>query len=409
LSKIPFARLPKSWINKSGKQYDWTEVINLLRNREENMKDKAAGAIKQRTTILPPLDFSPAPTIASDRRKIFRDTVSTASSISLAEEHVSFSRELLSSRRVPVLPPKKGITEPPDEPFSVPSAFPPPLKDSASTRSGDTSNKQSGVVQNAPVEVITEPTDEPFPVPAEFPLPLKDSESTRSGDTSDKQSGVVRNGPVEVITELTYEPVPVPVGSIPPLPVRDSVSTRASDTSVKQLGVVQNNLPEVITEPTDEPVPVPDELSLPLKDSASTRSVDTSDKRPGVVQDGLVEVVTRAPTYDPVPVSAKSPLRLKDSASTRGGDASDKQTSLVQSGPGEGISLVEPKPEPPPVPAPAEFMLPPGAIELDLLDCDAIPTLIANVLRGTNVDEFLERLEVLAFTRTYSGFICTVD
>jgi hypothetical protein len=31
------------------------------------------------------------------------------------------------------------------------------------------------------------------------------------------------------------------------------------------------------------------------------------------------------------------------------------------------------------------------------LDCDAIPTLIASVLRGTNVNEFLERLDVLAY------------
>ena len=50
----------------------------------------------------------------------------------------------------------------------------------------------------------------------------------------------------------------------------------------------------------------------------------------------------------------------------------------------------------------AEFTLPAWAIELDLLDCDAIPALIAGVLRGTNVTEFLERLEVLAYTGTPS-------
>ena len=48
----------------------------------------------------------------------------------------------------------------------------------------------------------------------------------------------------------------------------------------------------------------------------------------------------------------------------------------------------------------AEFTLPAWAIELDLLDCDAIPALIAGVVRGTNVTEFLERLEVLAYTGT---------
>lgn len=44
-------------------------------------------------------------------------------------------------------------------------------------------------------------------------------------------------------------------------------------------------------------------------------------------------------------------------------------------------------------------------IELDLLDCDAIPALITGVLRGTNVKEFLERLGVLACTRMYPDFI----
>jgi hypothetical protein len=154
----------------------------------------------------------------------------------------------------------------------------------------------------------------------------------------------------------------------------------------------------VITEPTDEPLPVPAECPLPPKESASTRSGDRSDEQSGVVQNGLVEVITTAPTYDPVPVPAKSPLQLKDSASTN-----EKQSSLVQIGPAEVIS--EPTFEPALVPA--EFRLPPEAIELDLLDCDAIPTLIASVLRGTNVNEFLERLEVLAYTGKYSGLLCT--
>ena len=46
-----------------------------------------------------------------------------------------------------------------------------------------------------------------------------------------------------------------------------------------------------------------------------------------------------------------------------------------------------------------------SAIELDLLDCDVIPTLITGVLRGTNVKEFLERLGVLACTGMYPDFI----
>jgi hypothetical protein len=51
-------------------------------------------------------------------------------------------------------------------------------------------------------------------------------------------------------------------------------------------------------------------------------------------------------------------------------------------------------------------VLPPKAMELDLLDCDAIPALIAGVLRGTNVREFLERLGVLACTGMCSDFMC---
>ena len=43
------------------------------------------------------------------------------------------------------------------------------------------------------------------------------------------------------------------------------------------------------------------------------------------------------------------------------------------------------------------FTLLAEAIEWDLLDCNAIPTLIAGVLRGTNMNEFLERLQVLAY------------
>ena len=47
-----------------------------------------------------------------------------------------------------------------------------------------------------------------------------------------------------------------------------------------------------------------------------------------------------------------------------------------------------------------------SAIELDLLDYDAIPALITGVLRGTNVEEFLERLGVLACTGMHLDFIC---
>jgi hypothetical protein len=54
------------------------------------------------------------------------------------------------------------------------------------------------------------------------------------------------------------------------------------------------------------------------------------------------------------------------------------------------------------------FTLPNEAIELDLLDCDGIPALIVGVLRGTNVTEFLERLEVLAYTGTQSDYMLSI-
>jgi hypothetical protein len=88
-------------------------------------------------------------------------------------------------------------------------------------------------------------------------------------------------------------------------------------------------------------------------------------------------------------------------ASTIGGETSGNQTGVVQNSPVEVTT--ESTNELAPVPANVE--LPPKAIELDLLDCDAIPALIAGVLRGTNVNEFLERLEVLAYTGTHSRFM----
>ena len=139
-----------------------------------------------------------------------------------------------------------------------------------------------------------------------------------------------------------------------------------------------------------------------MKESASTRSGDTSDKQSGVVQNAPVEVTTE-PTDEPLPDPAEFPLPLKESASIWNGETNDKQSGVVQNAPVEAIT--DPTDEPSPVPA--EFTLPPEAIELDLLDCDAIPALIASVLRGTNVKEFLERLEVLAYTGKYSGFIYT--
>ncbi|KAN0129057.1 Uncharacterized alpha/beta hydrolase domain (DUF2235) domain containing protein [Lactarius tabidus] len=72
-------------------------------------------------------------------------------------------------------------------------------------------------------------------------------------------------------------------------------------------------------------------------------------------------------------------------------------------------SISSPVPSPVSYPAPLRALLPVSsvavvpefrllaeAVEWDLLDLDSIPALIGGVLRGTNVDVFLERLEVLA-------------
>ena len=187
-SKDPFACLPKSWINKPEKRYGWTEVINLLRGKEEDMEDQVDIAYRSGTKDLPPPKFSPI--IESEDARSVRTLARWGSRSSMRSHASSIDRR--SHHQM----------------------------DSASK--GDMSGNQSG-----PVEAITKPIDEP----------------------------------------------------VPP-------------------------------------------------------------------------------------------------------DLTDTWTILP------------------------EFTLPPEAIELDLLDCDAIPALIAGALRDTNVAEFLERLEVLAYTGTHLDLMC---
>ena len=61
-----------------------------------------------------------------------------------------------------------------------------------------------------------------------------------------------------------------------------------------------------------------------------------------------------------------------------------------------------------PITRDAEFTLPPEAIELDLLDCDVIPILIAGMANGINVMEFLERVQTLAYTGTHSDSVPSI-
>jgi hypothetical protein len=110
-----------------------------------------------------------------------------------------------------------------------------------------------------------------------------------------------------------------------------------------------------------------------------------------------------------------------DSASSRGGYTSEDQLGVDHESPitvdSELIPKLKHKIAPldmtdAGVPANiilAKFTLPACVIELDLLDCNAIPALIAGILRGTNVTEFLECLEVLAYTGTTSSDLYSFD
>ena len=155
--KDPFAFLPDSWINE---EYGWAEVINLLRDKEEAMKDRAASASRSGTMDLPPPGFpsnpdpSPSPSIASKNRKIFRSAIRRVGSrsSSIVSRASSIDRQSYDQTDL--------------------------------TSNSDMSDDQSGIVQNSPpltkpVEAITEPTDEPVPpdvtgagnILAEFTLP----------------------------------------------------------------------------------------------------------------------------------------------------------------------------------------------------------------------------------------------
>ncbi len=98
-----------------------------------------------------------------------------------------------------------------------------------------------------------------------------------------------------------------------------------------------------------------------------------------------------------------------DPVLNRGGDMSGDQLGVVQTiaRPIEVITELTNEPAPPGVTdtvtgnIPAKFTLPAEAIELDLLEIDGIPALIAGIRRGTMVAEFLEYLEVLLQPNPY--------
>ena len=124
---------------------------------------------------------------------------------------------------------------------------------------------------------------------------------------------------------------------------------------------VPSPIPICLSSPASSPVSSPVPLQAPLPIPSPVASPVAS----------LVASVVASPVAPPVALLVASPVTLPVSSPI----------------PSLNWSLVN-----------SEFTLPAGAIEWDLLDCSGIPALIGGVLRGTNVNEFLERLEVLAYT-----------
>ena len=126
----------------------------------------------------------------------------------------------------------------------------------------------------------------------------------------------------------------------------------------------------------------------------------------GVIRDTIRRASTSLPGSRPSSVNLQTRFPDSDhqspinSESAHGGHVIDDPIVA------EAITTASPPTNVPILPA--EFTLPPEAIELDLLDCNGIPTLIAGVLNGTNVNEFLERLEALAYTGTHSDLVPSI-
>jgi hypothetical protein len=167
---------------------------------------------------------------------------------------------------------------------------------------------------------------------------LEDSASSRGGGMGG-QSEVQNTSPGEVLIEPAAFRAPSPAPSLAP-----SLSLSSAPSPAPSLH-------SPVSSPTPSPVPSPaSSLHWPV---------------PSPVP------LLHSPVHWPVP-SLQSPV--------------PSPVSSPFSSPHSSVS------------SPAEFTLPAEAIEWDLLDCNAIPALIGGVLRGTNVNEFLERLEVLAYS-----------
>jgi hypothetical protein len=185
-------------------------------------------------------------------------------------------------------------------------------------------------------------------------------------------------------------------------PLKDPAPNTGDGMSdLRQSEVVQNNSPgEVLTERVpqldvfrDVPSPVPSPLV------------------PSPLVPPPVHSLVPSPVTLPIPSPILSPI---PSPSLVPSPVPSPDPSPVSS----RVSLLDPEPDAEPDPSPVSsqvsfrrifafrFMFPAEAIEWDLLDCDAIPTLIGSVLRGTNVNEFLERLEVLAYSGRHSFRHC---
>ena len=145
---------------------------------------------------------------------------------------------------------------------------------------------------------------------------------------------------------------------------KDSASRSGSGMSA-QLEVVQNTSPGegVFTERVPSPIPIC--LSSPAS----------------------------SPVSSPVPLQAPLPI-----PSPVASPVASLVASVVASVVAPPVALLVASQVASPVYSSNPITLLAEAIEWDLLDCSGIPALIGGVLRGTNVNEFLERLEVLAYT-----------
>ncbi|KAN0129054.1 Uncharacterized alpha/beta hydrolase domain (DUF2235) domain containing protein [Lactarius tabidus] len=195
LSGTPFARLPRLWVDRPMTQKGWTEVIKLLRD-----KDEAARAFKSNTTISLPREQE-LPSSAATERKYFRKTVRRVAS-NKSERSSGGSRQGSPGRQS--------------------------LKDSASPRGGGMSDEWEVVQNTSPGEVLTEPM---IRVPSRVHSPAAPSlvhSPASSPITSPITSRVPLRAPLPIHSRV-HSPTLSPAHSlVAPSPITSPITSRVS-------------------------------------------------------------------------------------------------------------------------------------------------------------------------------------